>query len=404
MSKRRGFKTSRMRWIDILRISVRLLRRNLLRTILTTIGIATAVGLIVVLVGIGYGVQSVTIGSIVESKSLLSLEVMKSGENTPLSPSQELVSQIKDMEGVANVSPVFVSEGQVQFEGKRVSNALLAGTADLPIIEGVSLSQGRYYNEGANEIVISQQTLDLLEKTGDQLLGQEITFSFVNSSAARELVTLGQPLTVVGITNGSALPNIFIPYDLIATTPNIEMTSIKVVGKDRASVVALQAAIQAKGFLVETLIETLDSANLVFRWITGALALIALIALVVSAIGMLNTLTIALLERTREIGIMKAIGIVDRDIMRLFLSDAIIIGLMGGMLGIGIGLSADWLLNSIFNRFANHYSGTALDLFNYPDFFLLGMVIFPVFLGIITGLYPAIRASKLNPLQALRYE
>jgi len=119
---------------------------------------------------------------------------------------------------------------------------------------------------------------------------------------------------------------------------------------------------------------------------------------------MLNTLTITLLERTREIGIMKAIGITNKDIKRLFLAESVLLGIMGGLVGVGSGLAVDELANELLNFFSHRYGGNPLELFRYPSWFLTTMIIYPAILGALTGLYPAIRASRLNPLRALRYE
>src|SRR5687768_4797924 len=128
-----------MRWIDIFRTSFKMLRNNLLRTLLTTLGIATAIALIVVLIGMGYGVQELTLGSIVQSKSLLSLDIIASQDETSSPLTAEAIEDIKKIPGVAAASPVLDSEGQIEYRGRLISNNIRAGNKELMAMDGINL-------------------------------------------------------------------------------------------------------------------------------------------------------------------------------------------------------------------------------------------------------------------------
>lgn len=393
-----------MSWRDVFHISFGILKTNFLRTLLTTLGIATAVGLIIVLIGLGYGVREITIGAIVKSQSLLSLQIA-SGVDEGIPPLDEsIMKKFGALPGVTDITPEFITEGQLEWNNKLISNTVSAGKPSLLDMEGVNFTHGRTLKEGETGIVISPQTLELLEATPEQLVNQPVLFGFVNTSPQQELIHMTQPLTVVGITDGKDSANMYILYDLVKATPNIQMNQVRILADSRDAVENLESTIKVQGYQVTTLLQTLDDARRVFKWGTFALGVIAAIALIVSAIGMFNTMTIALLERTREIGIMKAVGIMDSDILRLFLADAITIGFLGGIVGLFGGVAMGAIINAIVDRIAIANGGIAVDLFNYPVPFLVGIVLFPVILGLITGLYPALRAARLNPLQALRYE
>ena len=127
-------------------------------------------------------------------------------------------------------------------------------------------------------------------------------------------------------------------------------------------------------------------------------------ALTVSAIGMFNTMTIALLERINEIGIMRSIGITRKDIKKIFLLEASIMGLFGGVSGIAIGILGGELVNIGINILAKSFGGQALDLFYSPLWFIFTVTLFSSIVGFLTGIYPSMKASKLNPLDALRYK
>jgi ABC-type antimicrobial peptide transport system permease subunit len=132
--------------------------------------------------------------------------------------------------------------------------------------------------------------------------------------------------------------------------------------------------------------------------------LFGIIALIVSAIGMFNTMTITLLERTEEIGIMKSIGASDRMISLMFIMEAAIMGFLGGVVGIIIGFLEGETFNFLVNLIATNFGGEKVDLFYSPLWFVMSIIIFSAFVGFLTGLAPARRASKIDPLEALRYK
>ena len=158
------------------------------------------------------------------------------------------------------------------------------------------------------------------------------------------------------------------------------------------------------GFTVTALSKTVDQANKIFSGVQGVLAAFGGIALIVSAIGMFNTMTVTLLERTNEIGVMRTIGASPTDIRVLFLSESMVVGTLGGLVGIGIGVSVGIVLNLLVNILATQFGGVSITLFRYPLWFLLFISGFSGVVGFMTGVFPARKASKLNPLDAIRYK
>lgn len=158
------------------------------------------------------------------------------------------------------------------------------------------------------------------------------------------------------------------------------------------------------GFNVSALSDTIEEANKIFQAVQIILSLFGAVALIVSAIGMFNTMTIALLERTQEVGIMKSLGASNSDVWKLFLVESIIIGFLGGVSGIFLGIAGGQISNFGVNKLASSLGGTAIDLFYTPSEFIMIILLFSTIVGFLTGLYPARRASRLNPLEALRYK
>lgn len=391
-----------MRLIDVIRIAVRMVRTNLLRSLLTVLGIGIAISFIVILIGFGYGLQTITIGSILQSKELLSLDI-RADDKTGTQINGQTVSEMRALDGVTQVSPVIITSGQIQIGTQLAAVAVSAGNKEYLEMEGVQIRSGKIFDDSQNQVVVSPSTLDLVNLAAEQVIGQTVSLNYTDPNNANDLKKL-EAIVIVGVSAPTDAPTIFLPDHLINPDGVTKLTSVKVVAKDREAILATRDAATKKGYQVDSLIETLDEARQVFRWATIGLVTFGTIALIVASIGMFNTLTIALIERTREIGIMKAIGVTDSAVRRLFLAEAGIIGFLGGMSGIMIGLSIGLAIEIFVNRVAVNNQALPLDLFQYPPGFLAGIVVFPVILAMVTGLYPAIRAAKLNPLRALRYE
>lgn len=390
-----------MRLIDIFRIAVRMLRTNLLRSVLTILGIGLAISFIVALIGLGRGLQNTTIGTIIASKSLLSLDV-ESAEGGPIL-NEAVIEEIKNLPGIESISPVINMDGKVKLKQHLATTAVVAAYQNYFAMEGIIVTQGESFADDRKEVVISSKLLELLDTGIETALGKQIELTYTDPNNVNLYKKINN-LTIVGVTAADNATSIYLPYALITQDGPVIFSSIKAAADSRTRVLSNRDIIQKKGFDVNSLVETLDSVKQFFDFVTIGLAIFGLIALTVASIGMFNTLTIALIQRTREIGIMKAVGVNNLTVKKLFLAEASIIGLFGGLVGVGLGVTLNAGVELIFNQVAGYYEGNSVDLFQYPDGFLVGMVIFPVILAILTGFYPAIRAAKINPLNALRYE
>jgi len=390
-----------MTLLDTVRISLKMLWMNRLRSILTIFGIAIAIAFLVMLTGAGYGLQSLTIGSIVHSESLLSLD-LTAPTDSGLTVTPALLNQLQQSQSVAAVSPVVVVAGQVSYGGKLASTGITAATPQYLDMAGVTVPTGRAYALNQSELVITPAVLSLLDIPSDKAVGTVVKLVYddpANSADTKSVDTV----TIVGVATADATPSVYVPTTIFGTQA-VPLSGIKLLGRDRSAVITLQHDLVGQGYQVASTIETLDQAQTIFQWVTVGLVALGSIALIVASIGMFNTLTITLLERTREIGVMKAIGVTNRAILLLFLAEATSMGVLGGLAGIVLGLLVNQVLNSVLNVFAKAYGGTAVSVFAYPGWLFLSMLAFAVFLSILTGLYPARRASRLNALDALRYE
>jgi putative ABC transport system permease protein len=119
---------------------------------------------------------------------------------------------------------------------------------------------------------------------------------------------------------------------------------------------------------------------------------------------MFNTMTVTLLERTKEIGIMRTLGASPNDVKYLFVSESVIVGFLGGVSGIVMGVALGLAVNLFLNIVAGQFGGKSVSLFSFPLTFLAFIAVFSAAVGYLTGIFPAKRAAKLNPLDAIRYE
>ncbi len=166
----------------------------------------------------------------------------------------------------------------------------------------------------------------------------------------------------------------------------------------------VQKSIEEMGFGVFSIADQFEEIKRGFLIMDAMLGAVGTIALFVAALGIANTLIMSILERTREIGIMKAIGGSENEIKSIFLIEAATIGFWGGILGWGLG----WIVTRIANFVANHYiieaGGTHVQLFYIPLWLIASGVAFSILISVLAGLYPAIRAARVDPVRALRHD
>jgi putative ABC transport system permease protein len=180
--------------------------------------------------------------------------------------------------------------------------------------------------------------------------------------------------------------------------------SVTVRVKRAQSTKDVEDRIKAMGFSAFSISDALDEAKRAFMLLDILLSLIGSIALAVSSLGIVNTMVMSILERTREIGIMKAIGGSDVDIRRIFLVEASAIGVLGGITGVALGWAVGRVINFGANWYIESQGGTTGNLFSLPLWLVSGAIAFSWLVSLAAGVYPATRAARLDPIQALRHD
>lgn len=325
--------------------------------------------------------------------------------------------------------------------------------------------QGRFFSADIAPEVMLQKTFaeELLGKTpargvdetkvadlAKPLLGKELTMRYAQRAAspaqpsspgsdatnpdARNLdaasysvVSREQRLTIVGVADldpesmrGPTRAKVFLPLKLAESLHVMQPTdlreisrassdqpvysSISVRVKNPTQVQVVEDSIKKMGFNTFSLLDASQSLRTFFRVLDLFLLIFGSLALAVASIGIVNTLVMAILERRREIGIMKAIGASDGDVKKLFFAEAGAMGIVGGIAGVALGWAIGRIINLATNVYLRRESLTPDNFWAVPWWLVAVAIGFSFLVSLISGLYPAGRAAKLDPVQALRYE
>lgn len=402
-----------MRYQDLAQLSTRAFKTNPMRTWLTILGMGVGTGAVVVLVGLGFGLQKIILEQIVFGETLLSLGVTATGAQN-LKLTAETVSQFEQKENVLDAAPLARFPALVTYKGL-TGNVFVQGV-EPPYIRyaGITASAGDVFTDDdagdTNTIMLSPAVLKLFGvEDPESFVGQRVKFRLLvpvgdGSDDVNEII-IDKEYTVRGITKEEGVLNALMMLAELRTHVGItefERIQVRVANNDALPIV--EEELITDGYRVTALSKTVEQASKIFQGVQIVLATFGGIALLVSAIGMFNTMTVTLLERTKEIGIMRTIGASPSDIKWLFVAESIVVGFLGGLSGIIMGVTLGISINLMLNFVAGQFGGQAVTLFAFPLTFLSFIALFSAIVGYLTGIFPAKRASALNPLDAIRYE
>ncbi len=392
---------------------------NKMRSGLTVLGIIIGVAAVIAVLAIGNGTQASILGEIQGVGTNL-LFVTPGGAEEVTNPKPLTLSDADALAdpfsapSIEGVAPVLNGRVEVTFAGESKSTPVIGVTPDYESVRNVGLSEGVFFTQ-----------TDLSGRSSIVLLGTEVAkelFDRKYGLVGEKVRIEGQPFRVIGVLEekgGSAMGSeddqILVPMTTAQTrllqrsTPNaVDVIYVQAVDSDAVPQASLEisqilsarhrTAIGAEDFSVLTQQDFLDLASTITGVLTIFLGGIAAISLLVGGIGIMNIMMVSVVERTREIGLRKALGARRVDILSQFLIESSLLSLLGGFIGILLG----WALSMIVEQIAAG-SGTPIIPVMSLDAVLLA-VLFSAAIGIFFGLYPANRASTLEPVEALRYE
>lgn len=390
------------------------------------LGVAVAIAVVLSLVSFGYGLQKNILEKITTEESLLSLDIVPSDADV-IKFDASMVKKIEGIPLVEKVSPKANFSGQVSYEGVVSEAVFNVINPDFFGLDGKTPLAGKFFTDAdSKKIVVSALVAQLFSLTNEQVIGKKMNFTvFVHPDGKQSAtvsvtpttlaaspagggvqeVSFGSDFTIIGVVEGSGnTGEVFINKKDFPNIPIEQYQFAKVKVRDTSSLEGVRAELINKGFAVSALSDTVAQANKIFGAIQIMLGIFGIFALTVAGIGLVNTMTISLLERTNEIGIMRAIGAAPKDIRRIFLVESVVIGFLGGLFGIILGVVISELLNWGFNILARSFGGEATRLFTYPLWFIFFIIGLSTAVGLLGGFWPARRAGLMNPLEALRYK
>ena len=395
------------------------LSSNKMRSGLTIIGIVIGVAAVISIVSIGRGAENTITGSIQGIGTNL-LFVFRGGSEEVRNPKPltlgdaTAISDLFQAPSVAGVAPVLSGSAEISAGGESTITTIDGVTPEYSSVRNLDVSEGEFVNE---EHILGRASVVLLgTEVADRLFGRK-------EGLVGETVRIeGQPFRVIGILEqkgGSGFGNqddrVMVPFTTSQTRllrrstrdavdllviQSVNANAVPDANDEIAQILRTRhrSAIGADDFSILTQQDFLDTARTITSVLTIFLGGIAAISLLVGGIGIMNIMLVSVTERTREIGLRKALGARRIDILVQFLTESSLLSMFGGLIGIGLGAVISFIVGSIAAA-----NDTPINPSIGLDTVLLA-TLFSTAVGLFFGLYPANRAARLEPVEALRYE
>lgn len=402
-----------MNFFESLKMALDSIRSNKMRSFLTMLGIIIGISSVITIVSLGQGGQKSITGQL-ESLGSATVNLKVDSQNAQ----QSDYITFKDIEAIKNdVDTVKYVTPNVQQQGIATTplstkRAMITGTnSDASNINSFDFLDGRYFND--NEYLDGKAVVIIDENSAKALFGDTDvvgkTFSMGQKGQTKKVTIVGvtKASGIFGSFKGSNMPAfIYTPATFLQTIYsqnfNLDSITIMATSKDNSedagnsAVSVLESRHNNRGknlYTPSSALSQINQINNVLGIFTGFIGAVAAISLLVGGIGVMNIMLVSVTERTREIGIRKSIGANTNVILIQFLTESVILSLIGGIIGMTVGIVASELIGMIVNVTPS-ISLTVV----------LGAILFSSAVGIVFGVYPAKQAAKLDPIEALRYE
>ena len=389
-------------------ILLRLAYRNLifkkLRTTLTVLGVVIGIGSIVFLVSFGLGLQDLVSRQVVGSSSVQTIDVT-SPRSKVLKLNPNVIKEIEGYTGVEEVSKTYNSAGRIKSGSSRLDTVIYGVQPGY-----VKLSSLKFLSGGTNKslekgIYVNSSLLKAIGiNNADDAINKKVEVSYTITDAKTDSKrTIVKELPIIAVIESESRAETFVDYKLFENEGMVDASQLKVVVSEEGLISIARKAIESQGFSTTSPIDTLNQINQVFRLLQLVLVGFGGIGMIVAILGMFNTLTISLLERTREIGLMIKLGARRQDVRQLFIVEALMLSILGSIGGI---LGA-WILGSIGNFVLNSFARQRGVTDTVTAFIIVPrMVVITIALSFVMGIlvvyFPARRAAQTDPIEALR--
>lgn len=265
--------------------------------------------------------------------------------------------------------------------------------------------------EAIKQAVVNKAFLSVLNIKENEAVGKKFTTNFVivgnlisDSESSTNLQSTNVEYEIVGVTPDEKTPVFYIPFIDLRSLGIENYSQIKIEVDSDSNLSSVRRQVEAMGYNTSSVTDTVSQINNLFSTIRTILALLGFMALLVAALGMFNTLTVSLMERTREVGLMKAMGMKSYEVKDLFMAESLIMGISGGTCGIIIGFILGKILSLAISSVSVFKGLGFIDVSYIPFIFIFIILLLSLIIGIFTGIYPSKRSTKISALNALRYE
>lgn len=392
--------------VIIVHIALRNLSSKKLRSLLTLFGVIIGIGAIFFLLSFGLGLQNLVTDQVIGSTSVKSIDIT-SPNSKILKLDGTTVEKIKNLPNIDKAGLEFSFPGSMKKSGSELDAVVYGMNDDYQALSDFDIAAGRLIkNEDATVAIINDSARSALGfSSASDAVDQTLSMYILLNDASKTQNSIEKDFKIIGVVNSGAGSEVIVPSHLFETAGVEVYSQMKVTSDSEDHVAALREKIDSLGFQTSSPNDTIDQINQIFKLFNFALVGFGAIGMIVAVLGMFNTLTISLLERTKEIGLMIALGGRNRDMSKLFVFEATLLSVMGATAGIVFAILLSLVVNAFMNNFAHKRGVTdTFTIFSYPLWLIASLLAFMVLVGLLVAFFPAKRAQRIDPIDALRRE
>lgn len=395
-----------MKFILLLKLVLRNMLSRKLRFAFTLLASAIAVGSIIFLFSLGYGLESISTEQLVKSDALSQIEATSS-KPTDTKLSDEMISQIKSIGEVDSVASSTSLAGKITIDDKTLDNPFYAVSNNYFNLATIELSAGRLPSQqDKNYILVSDKAALAFGIKSDDIIGQTLQYQLIVPPVLGGSDTSKKDFsaTVIGTISDNQSTYAYVQDSDAVSAGAISRSLLKVKGADKNDIPALRKKVEDLGLKTTYVGDTLEQMNKFFNYFRMILAALGAIGVIIAILGMFNTLTVSLMERIREVSLLKILGSDEKTIFWMFSLESLIFGFLGFLSGIILFLISKSIIMGLFSRLAERLNNEMVNIFNTPTTLIVIAFIATLTLAFLTGLFPARRALRVNPLDVQKFE